>query len=147
MPKSLLIAICFLAVVAGAFLFTQKSRTADHTGKPGKALLEKEIQPFSKAMGGEPFHYFDRSVISGLQSQEIAIGSGNLPEMLDQAAKGAKWIFHSSHAGPYSRSYRYCKGRLSLNAEVVSDGNGYWQYGIYWESDSAGSSYCGNAQR
>lgn len=142
MSKSLFVAICFLFVFFGMYFFIKKSENSDPTGRPERAFLKNEIQPFAKAMGGESFQYFDRNVILGLQSSEMKIGSGNLPKLLDQVATGAGWSFHSVKTSPYSHIYHYCKGRLSLSAEVVNDSNNYWQYGVYWESDKAGSSYC-----
>ena len=137
-----LIAICLVFVVLGVCLFIRKSMHADYPGRPAEAVLRVEIVPFAKAFDGGPFDYFDRNVMLGLQSREIAISSNELPKDIDRVARAAKWRFRSINVGPYSKTYRYCKGRMSFNAELVSGGNEYWQYGIYWESDSAGDSYC-----
>ncbi|WP_460731506.1 hypothetical protein [Lysobacter tyrosinilyticus] len=140
MPRLLFATGIGVLFVLGGTLFLRQLMSANESGRPSRHQLEAEMAEFRGRFGLSNDHYFDRGSLVGIASDgSVAIE----PEAFASFAGTSGWTYVGKFDGPYFVEHRFCKGRLSLNLEQGSGGQGYSIASLRWTSSRRSPAYCG----
>ena len=139
-PQSVFIAACGVVVIPLVIFSLYRLTTADYTGRPNTAQLEKEFSGVHEVLGGQTY-YTRKPTLQEISATLPMRGRNDrwFIARFEEAASANEWKPEKSESVPK----KFCKGRLSLTLEFVDDvANPYVDYGITWTTDQSSFLYC-----